>query len=710
MKIAIIGACGYIGSLIYTDLIKEQNIDLVCYDIQDLDIFPVHIKKKASEISIEEINTFDIVLYLAGISRKIDCEKEDFTKVCEVNVNEIEEFIKKATNKQLIIYASTGSLYSEKEGPSKENDSIDPANLENYELSMYQREIIINKMKKRTIALRFGTVVGVGSNIRSEIIYNGLYYSAFSFNSIKVWNSKARRSILYYKDLYNIFSLLIQHKDEFITSEIFNVGSFNSTIGEIAESISKKTGATLSINDNTFNVRIGFQMDTAKICERLNYKMIGNNDVLYNYYVKNKENLLELINNPVNKTYKCILCNSILMKHILNLGNQPLANDFLDAKQAIEMYPLHLFRCRNCYHTQINYLVDRNVLFKNYIYESGTSTTLRNYFKELAVLYNKKIEKNTTKKVLEIACNDGFQLDEFKTLGWETYGVDPAENLVKIAQKKGHIIDCKFWGKEKISFLEDNVFDLILAENVLAHVTNPINFLQCCEKIMNDETLLVIQTSQANMYRNNEFDTIYHEHISFFTIKSMCNLVRNIGCSVINIYKPSIHGTSYVFEIKKGVYNVSLPLLQEEEDIGLYSSNLYFTYEKAIQKIKITCLNTLKEYKDKQFKILGFGAAAKGNVFLNYIFDSSSNKLCPEYIIDDSSAKQGKYTSGTLIPITSSDILHTYNNSKLFVIILAWNFSDEIILKINKKITNENLKIICKSICFFPELKVCDIT
>jgi nucleoside-diphosphate-sugar epimerase/2-polyprenyl-3-methyl-5-hydroxy-6-metoxy-1,4-benzoquinol methylase len=710
MKIAIIGSCGYVGSLIYTELIKENNIDLVCYDIQDLDIFPVHIKKKASEITIEEINTFDIVLYLAGISRKTDCEKEDFTRVCEVNINEIEEFVKKTTNKQLTIYASTGSLYSEKEGPSKENDIIEPTNLENYELSMYQREIIINKMKKRTIALRFGTVIGVGINIRSEIIYNSLYYSAFSFNSIKVWNSTACRSILYYKDLYNILSLLIQNKDEFTTSEIFNVGSFNSTIGDIAESISKKTGATLSINNNMLNARIGFQMDTSKICERLNYKMIGNNDQLYYYYTQNREKLLELINNPTNKTYKCILCNSILMKHILNLGNQPLANDFLDIKQNTEMYPLHLFRCRNCYHTQINYLVDRNILFKNYIYESGTSSTLRNYFKELALLYNGKIQKNTTKKVLEIACNDGFQLDEFKNLGWKTYGVDPAENLVEIAQKKGHIIECKFWGKETISFLEDTVFDLIVAENVLAHVTNPMNFLQCCEKNMNDETLLVIQTSQANMYRNNEFDTIYHEHISFFTIKSMCNLVRNIGCSVINIYKPTIHGTSYVFEIKKGVHNVSLPLLQEEESIGLYSSNLYFTYEKAIQKIKISCLNILKEYKGKQFKILGFGAAAKGNVFLNYIFDSSPNTFCPEYIIDDSPAKQGKYTSGTLIPITSSDILNTYNKSKIFIIILAWNFSEEIILRIKKKITNENLDIICKSICFFPELKVSDIS
>ena len=704
MNIAIIGSCGYIGTLFYNKLHNKEGVVLTCYDIQEVDVYPNHIKKRASEISAEEISTFDVIIYLAGISRKTDCEKEDYSIVYDANVTELEEFVKKTTPKQLCIYASTGSLYSGRVGPSSENDVIIPSALERYESSMYQRELVINALQKRTIGLRFGTVIGVCKNIRPEIIYNGLYYSAFSFQSMKVWNPNAWRSILFFEDLYRVFERFAENRDKFRTPEIFNVGSFNATIGNIATSISDRTGAQLQVHDTLANRHVGFQMDTSKICERLNYTFVGTNDTIHEYYDRNRNDLLNFINNPVNRTYKCILCNSMLLTHVVDLGNQPLANNCLTSKTNAELYPLHLFRCRNCFHSQINYLVDRTMLFKNYIYESGTSATLRNYFRDLAIRYN--TIGTDSKNVLEIACNDGFQLDEFKRLGWNTYGVDPAENLAEIARGKGHTIDCKYWGKDAIGFAGNVSFDLIVAENVLAHVTNPVHFLQCCERVMTENTLLVIQTSQANMYRNNEFDTIYHEHISFFTIKSMCYAVKQVGCTVINVYKPDIHGVSYVFEIKKGIRDVLLPLLQEEESIGLYSPVLYTHYEKTIQTTKLKCIQLLQEYKNKNCRILGFGAAAKGNVFLNYIFDSRPNVLCPEYIIDDSPAKQNTFTAGTLIPITSSDILNEYTHEKVVIVILAWNFATEIVSRIRNRIHDEN-KWEC--ICFFPTLQITSV-
>ena len=705
MKVAIIGACGYIGSLFYNKLHKRNDIELYCYDIVDHDVFPPHSKKRASEIPLEEIASFNVILFLAGMASKADCEKEDYSEVYRSNVVEIEEFVKKTNSNQLIVYASTGSIYSNMKDEANETDTIDTTHLENYELSMYQREIKLNRLNKKTIGLRFGTVIGVDKNIRPEIIYNGLYYSAFSLNTVKVWNSNTWRSILFFEDLYNVFNILIANKDSLNYPDIYNIGSFNSTIYDIAKFISSNTDSQL-VNSGA-SLQVGFQMNTTKFCERFNYKMIGTYESIHKYYIERKELLLELINNPLNKTSRCIACYSRLISHVLDLGDQPLANYFLDIEKEIETYPLHLVRCRQCSHTQINYIVDRNILFRNYIYESGTSSTLRKYFKDLAELYNSKIISSSKRKVLEIACNDGFQLDEFKELGWETYGVDPAENLVKISQKKGHTIDCKFWGKESISFLKDNKFDLIVAENVLAHVTNPINFLQHCEKIMDTNTLLVIQTSQANMYRNNEFDTIYHEHISFFTIKSMCKVVKNIGCTVVNVYKPSIHGVSYVFEIKKGIQDVTLPMLEEEEQIGLYTYNLYNTYEKAIQKIKINSLNILNKYANKGFNILGFGAAAKGNVFLNYIFDSKHNVLCPEFIIDDSELKQGMYTPGTLIPVTNINILNRYINKKILIIVLAWNFYEEINTKIKNYIKTNELLIDINYIRFFPDIMIC---
>jgi hypothetical protein len=275
--------------------------------------------------------------------------------------------------------------------------------------------------------------------------------------------------------------------------------------------------------------------------------------------------------------------------------------------------------------------------------------------------------------------------------------------------EKGHIVECKFWGKEKINTINGIHFDLILAENVLAHVNNPIIFLKECYNHMDDDTLLVIQTSQANMYMYMQFDTIYHEHISFFTIKSMMRAVRNVGCYLDNVYKTDIHGVSYVFEIRKGNVNKHLELLDKEISDGLYTSDLYFSYRNTIENFRERWLEILSQYKNKGYNILGFGAAAKGNVFLNYLFNSQPHTLAPEYIIDNSDAKYNKYTSGTLIQIKDVNILHEYNNKKVVIIILAWNFSEEIIKRIKEYIKNNNLNINIETVAFFPKIVISSI-
>jgi 2-polyprenyl-3-methyl-5-hydroxy-6-metoxy-1,4-benzoquinol methylase len=339
----------------------------------------------------------------------------------------------------------------------------------------------------------------------------------------------------------------------------------------------------------------------------------------------------------------------------------------------------------HCSHTQLSYIVDRESLFRNYIYESGTSQTLRDDFKRIAETYTRRITKvNPT--VLELACNDGYQLDEFKALGWKTYGVDPARNQVKKAVAKGHTIDCKFWGTEPCTLVDGIDLDLIIAENVVAHVTNPVGFIQTCANVMSDKTLLVLQTSQAHMYANNEFDTIYHEHISFFTVRSMMHAAKNAGCTLVHVYKTPIHGISYVFEIKKGIFPTPDTLiLQDEVRLGLYTDDFYTKYASSIRSLKSKCLDVLKNYSQSGYHILGFGAAAKGNVFLNYIFDSSPNPLAPKFIIDDSVLKHGKFTPGTQIQVVGSTKLEEYFDKKVVVIILAWNFATEIIQRISNK-------------------------
>jgi hypothetical protein len=138
--------------------------------------------------------------------------------------------------------------------------------------------------------------------------------------------------------------------------------------------------------------------------------------MIHDEYVANKEQFMQKIGTPTGYYNKCLICRNMMMESVLDLGNQPLANNFIRKSEKVETYPLHVYRCKHCTHTQLNYFIDRSTLFRNYIYESGTSTTLRNYFKELAETYSKKIQKEG-RTVLELACNDGYQLDEFKALG-----------------------------------------------------------------------------------------------------------------------------------------------------------------------------------------------------------------------------------------------------------------------------------------------------
>jgi 2-polyprenyl-3-methyl-5-hydroxy-6-metoxy-1,4-benzoquinol methylase len=500
--------------------------------------------------------------------------------------------------------------------------------------------------------------------------------------------------MLWYTDLIGGLKCILQELESLTGPDVFNLGSFNATIGEMGHRVAVLTGSKM--NTTSTSLDTGFQMNCTKFSRRFGYTFVGTKDAIHTEYVANKELFLQRTSSPTGHFAKCLICCSMMMESVLDLGNQPLANSFVKDAQT---YPLHVYRCKHCTHTQLNYFVDRRVLFRNYIYESGTSATLRKYFKTFAETYTRRIT-NPNRTVLELACNDGYQLDEFKSLGWKTYGIDPAANQLARAQANGHIVDCKFWGVEPTTIVQGVPLDLIVAENVVAHVTNPVGFLRTCASVMDSNTLLVVQTSQANMYLNNEFDTIYHEHVSFFTVRSMMIAAKNAGCTVVNVYKTEIHGVSFVFEIKKGVFAMPELLgLKDEISRGMYTDSFYTAYRKHIETLKDTSLTMLKEYANKGYSIIGFGAAAKGNVFLNYIFDSRPNPYAPECILDDSRLKQGKVTSGTEIEVVGYDRLQHYVGKKLLIVILAWNFSAEIIQRIHRTMP-DGIEYTCLQ--FFP--------
>ena len=387
----------------------------------------------------------------------------------------------------------------------------------------------------------------------------------------------------------------------------------------------------------------------------------------------------------------CVCCGKSNLSLVLDLNNQPLANSYHKEDEVLEEYPLGLNLCDDCYHLQLTHIVDPDLLFKNYLYCSGTSQTLRDNFEWFS---NFVLEESpVSKTVLDIACNDGTQLDCFKEKGVETYGIDPAENLYELSSKN-HDVKCEYFD----SVFFGHLFDVIIAQNVFAHNSNPKKFLDDCCELMDDDSRLYIQTSQAHMVQNNQFDTVYHEHISFFNINSFNELVKRTNLNLIDVIKTPVHGVSYLFVLSKKKMNEHRVqnLIDTERETGLYSKKTYDDYKRNILNI-VESFKKVVKHVQGEYPVIGYGAAAKGNTFLNF----ADIKL--DYVIDDNELKQGLYTPGTNIEIKSVELLKEYSeDDRILFVPLAWNFYDEIRKRIKKVRDNKNDRFLK----YFPNIEV----
>jgi len=372
----------------------------------------------------------------------------------------------------------------------------------------------------------------------------------------------------------------------------------------------------------------------------------------------------------------CLCCGSTNLNLVLDLGNQPLANSFLNEITSEEpKFPLKLNICTECTHLQLSHAVDPDLLFKHYLYVSGTSKTLLDYFDWFA-RYTLE-QNNAARSVLDIACNDGSQLNSFKAIGLKTYGIDPATNLHSISSAN-HDVVCDYFTPDHIEYFKGKHIDIITAQNVFAHNSDPLGFLKSCREIMHDKSTLFIQTSQADMVVNNEFDTIYHEHLSFFNAKSMLALAKRAGLSLNAITKTPIHGNSYVFTFTKNddgmdMKSSVITTLMEEDAAGLQNMDTYVEYARKCKQVVDDLYTLLNKYAEDGYAIIGYGAAAKGNTLLNF------GNIYLDAIIDDNPLKQGMYTPGMQIAVDSiEEVLGDYATGPIVFVPLAWNFFDEI--------------------------------
>ena len=381
----------------------------------------------------------------------------------------------------------------------------------------------------------------------------------------------------------------------------------------------------------------------------------------------------------------CRICKGKNLTSYLNLGDMPLANRLITKKDISneKRYPLEITFCEDCSFSQLNIIVNPEILFKNYVYRSSISDTFKHHCEGLSKELNSDIlEKGEL--IVDIASNDGCLLKSFKEKGNKVLGIDPAINLAEIANKSGIETLPKFWGKDlaKEILNKYGFAKIITAFNVFAHVDDVHSFVDGAKTLLANKGYCIIESPHLyNLIKKIEFDTVYHEHLSYLLIKPLNKLMNEHDMRIAKVKKFDIHGGSIRLYIEHMNENdtsddSTQKIIDEEKEAGLYNLDIYMNLDRDVKKLKKDLASKLLELKKNGKKIAAFGASAKGNTLLNYCGIGSD---IIEYIFDDTPEKQGKITPGVHIPIISGgDIIKKKPD---YLLLLAWNFVDEIMQK-----------------------------
>lgn len=379
---------------------------------------------------------------------------------------------------------------------------------------------------------------------------------------------------------------------------------------------------------------------------------------------------------------QCRACGNGRLVLYLPLGDQALANRFLkpDELNAPEpKYPLDVFYCEDCFHSQLGYAVPPEILFREYLWVSSTSDQIPVHFREYAEeVYERFMKPGDL--VVEVASNDGCLLKTFKHHDVRLLGIEPARNIANIAIEQGVPTLTEFFttAVAKQVRKEHGPAAALISNNVFAHVNDMNDFTQAGFTLLADNGVWIIESPHAlEFIKNNEFDTVYHEHISYVSLYALMPFFQRHHLNLYDVKRTAVHGGSIRMYVSK---NMRLPqserlqgMLQEELAAGINKPETYTAFFHRVETLKQKVMTLLRQLQAQGKTIAGYGASAKGQTLLQY-FGIGPDLF--EYVADKAPLKQGRLTPGTHIPIVPADNILTEPTDYLFL--LAWNFGDEI--------------------------------
>lgn len=390
------------------------------------------------------------------------------------------------------------------------------------------------------------------------------------------------------------------------------------------------------------------------------------------------------------KTMYCRYCESEVTQNFIDLGMSPLSNSYLNEEQINKkepFYPLHVFVCNNCLLVQLGEFESPQNIFTNYAYFSSYSKTWLEHAQEYVNMMITRFGFDEKSQVIEIASNDGYLLQYFREKKIPVLGIEPATNVAKVAQEKGISTLTKFFGIKTAKELADKGIeaDLLLGNNVLAHVPNLNDFIKGMKMILKKNGIITMEFPHLlQLIRENQFDTIYHEHFSYFSFLTVQKIFSSHGLTVFDVEEIPTHGGSLRIFLKHDNDNTkpikdNVKILNSKEiQFGLDKIDIYKTFQKQIEKIKYKIQEFFINTKNDGKKVIGYGAPAKGNTLLNYCKITSD---LMEYTVDISNYKQGMFLPGTHIPILNPEKIKETKPD--YVFILPWNLKNEIMEQLN---------------------------